>query len=110
MNPLPPTSPKPADIKGTCLEHLKSKGGPGGQEMQLCVFPYHALVFFFPPIPLKKVAEINGEQRNKKKPQLWPTPCLLLKGEGTLPKEEEKNVLRYNGSKGQAANRATLYC
>lgn len=68
----------------------------------------HSLFFF--STSLKKVAEINGEQRNKKKPQLWPTLCLLLKGEGTLPKEEEKNVLRHNGSKGQAANRATLYC
>ena len=58
--------------------------------MQLCIFPFHAVSIFFLPVPLKKVAEINGEQRNKKKPQLWPTPCLLLKGEGTLPKEEEK--------------------
>lgn len=107
MNLLPPIPPK--TCKGTCLANLKSRG-LDGQEMQLCIFPFHALSIYFFPMSLKKVAEINGEQRNKKKTQLWPTPCLLLKEEGALPKEEEKNVLRHNGSKGQAANQATLYC
>lgn len=104
-----PTTPKHADIKGTCLEHLKIRGAWRSRNETLYL-PFPRTLCLFLPIPLKKVAEINGEQRNKKKPQLWPTPCLLLKGEGTLPKEEEKNVLRHNGSKGQAANRATLYC
>lgn len=101
--------PKTCRHQRTCLEHLKIRGAWRSRNETLYL-PFPRTLCLFLPIPLKKVAEINGEQRNKKKPQLWPTPCLLLKGEGTLPKEEEKNVLRHNGSKGQAANRATLYC
>lgn len=46
MNPLPPSPQKLHTSKAPALNTWRA-GGPDSQEMQLCIFPFHALSIFF---------------------------------------------------------------
>jgi len=49
-------------------------------------------------------------KETRKSHSFGPHPAYYLRGKELFRKRRKKNVLRHNGSKGQAANRATLYC